>query len=490
MFLVMGISLYTSRIVLQVLGIEDFGIYNIVGTTVVLFAFFSSSLTTAIQRYLSYALGQNDLHRFADVFNQGFYAFLLLSMFLLVISETIGLYVLYNYVNIPDERFQAALWVYQFSILSFIFNVLKTPYSASLIAYEKMSFFAYMGILEVILKLLIVFAIAIVSFDKLIFYSGLLVLISMFLLGTHIGYCSRYIVGCRLHLRMNISIIKELMGFSGWTLLTSGSQMLTYQGVNILLNNFWGVLINAATGIANQIMGACTQFLGNFQVAFNPQLVKSYASGDTNYFQSLLYRTSIASFYLMTLVTVPLIVEMDTILLFWLSDVPPYTAEFSICIIISLLIESYSGPIWMAVQAIGKIKRYQIIISSLYLLNFIGSFWFLFEGYPPVSVFIVRVAVSVLILWARVYLLSKMVHISLIRFFINVIIRSSLLYCLTILVVYLVSSFVDGFVGLCIVVLSSILCTMLLVYLFGFERADRMLLKEKLKVQLNKICRK
>lgn len=490
MFLVMGISLYTSRVVLYVLGVEDFGVYNIVGTTVVLFSFFSNSLTTAIQRYLSYALGQNDLNRFIDIFSQGFWAFLLLSVFLFVIGETIGLYILYNFVNIPDERFQAALWVYQLSMFTFIFNILKTPYSASLIAYERMSFFAYMGVVEVFLKLLVALLIATISFDKLIFYSSLLLMISILLLGIHIYYCSKYVAGCSLRLGLNGNIVKDLMGFSGWTLLTSGAQMLTYQGVNILLNNFWGVFINAATGIANQIMGACTQFLGNFQVAFNPQVVKSYASGDMKYFRALLYRTSIASFYLMMFIAIPLIVEMDYILSIWLTEVPKYTAEFSICIIISLLIESYSGPIWMAVQAIGKIKKYQIIISFLYLLNFVGSFCFLFYGYPPVSVFIVRIVVSVLILWTRVFLLNKMVNICLMHFFINVIIRSFLLYCLAILIVYLVNSLVDGFAGLCIVVVSSTLCTTLLVYLFGFEKSDRIILKQMFNVQLNKIFRK
>ena len=477
MFLVMGISLYTSRIVLQVLGIEDFGIYNIVGTTVVLFSFISNSLTTAIQRYLSYALGQNDLNRFTDIFTQGFYAFLLLSVVLLVISETVGLYIFYNFISIPDERFQAALWVYQFSIFSFIFSILKTPYSASLIAYERMSFFAYMGIVEVILKLLVVFIIVIASFDKLIFYSSLLLIISIFILGVHIGYCSRCVAGCRLRSGLNRDIVKELTSFSGWTLLTSGSQMLTYQGVNILLNNFWGVFINAATGIANQILGACTQFLGNFQVAFNPQVVKSYASGDLQYFRSLLYRTSIASFYLMMLVTIPLIVEMDYILSVWLTEVPSYTAEFSICIVLSLLIESYSGPMWMAVQAIGQIKRYQIIISLLYLLNFVGSFVLLVWGYSPVSVFMIRIVVSVLVLWARAYLLNKMVDISLMRFFTNVVLRSLLIYVLSIGVTYSVSNWVDGFAGLCAVVLASLLCSAFLICLFGFDKADRGILR-------------
>lgn len=478
MFLVMGISLYTSRVILHVLGVEDFGIYNIVGTTVVLFSFVSNSLTIAIQRYLSFALGQNDIIRFIDVFNQGFYVFLLLSIVLIVVSETIGLYILYNFVSIPTDRFQAALWVYQFSMFSFIFSVLKTPYSASLIAYEKMSFFAYMGIVEVVLKLLVVYVIVIVPWDKLTFYSGLLLMISILLLGIHICYCSKYLAGCRLRWGVNRVIVKELLGFSSWTLLTSGSQMLTYQGVNILLNNFWGVIINAATGIANQIMGACTQFLSNFQVAFNPQLVKSYASGDMKYFRLLLYRTSIASFYLMMLVTIPLIVEMDYILFIWLSEVPPYTEEFSICIILSLLIESYSGPIWMAIQATGKIKKYQIVTSLLYLLNFVGSFVLLIMGYSPISAFIIRIFVSLLALWARTYLLNKMVDISLMRFFTNVVLRSSLIYVLSIGVAYYIRSLMDGFAGLCMVVLGSLVCSILLVCAFGFERDDRIVLKQ------------
>lgn len=478
MFLVMGIGLYTSRVILQVLGVEDFGIYNIVGTTIILFSFFSNSLTAAVQRYMTFALGKNDINHFNVIFNQGFWSFLFLAAIVLILSETVGLYILYNFIEIPTERFNAAFWVYQLSIISFIINILRIPYNASMIAYEKMSFFAYMGIVEVLLKLLIVFCIDILPFDKLIVYSSLIGFVSIVILFLHIWYCLTHMTGCKLKTHIDIPIIKELLSFSGWTLLSNGSQVVSNQGINIVLNNFFGVIVNAATGIANQIMNAYTQFLGNFQIAFNPQIIKSYASGDIDYFRSLLYRTSIVSFYLMLLIATPVIVKMDYILSIWLVTVPPYTKEFSICLILYLMIESYSGPLWMAVQAIGKIKRYQIIISSIYALNFVFGVVFLYLGYPPASVFLVKILISLLVLLVRAYLLKEMINISLKYFFCKVVLRSISIFLLTFSIVYYIGTFRDDFWGLFLVVAFSTIFAFIVILFMGFANDDRKIIME------------
>lgn len=482
MFLVMGIGLYTSRVILQVLGVEDFGIYNIVGTTIILFSFFSNSLTAAVQRYMTFALGKNDINHFNVIFNQGFWSFLFLAAIVLILSETVGLYILYNFIEIPTERFNAAFWVYQLSIISFIINILRIPYNASMIAYEKMSFFAYMGIVEVLLKLLIVFCIDILPFDKLIVYSLLIGFVSLVILILHIWYCLTHMTGCKLKAHIDIPIIKELLSFSGWTLLSNGSQVVSNQGINIVLNNFFGVIVNAATGIANQIMNAYTQFLGNFQIAFNPQIVKSYASGDIEYFRLLLYRTSVVSFYLMLLIATPVIVKMDYILSIWLVTVPPYTKEFSIYLILYLMIESYSGPLWMAVQAVGKIRRYQIIISSIYALNFVFGVVFLYLGYPPVSVFLVKILVSLLVLLVRAYLLKGMINISLKYFFCKVVLRSISIFLLTFSIVYYIGTFRDDFWGLFFVVAFSIIFTFIVILFVGFANDDR-------KIIMGMICK-
>lgn len=481
MFLVMGITLYTSRVVLNVLGIEDFGIYNIVGSIIVLFSFFSNSLTTAVQRYLSFALGKEDIYRFQSVFSQGVWTFIFMSLGVLLLGETLGLYIFNEFIEIPVERQDAAFWVYQLSIFTFIFNILRTPFNASLIAYEKMSFFAYLGIIEVILKLFIVFCIELILFDKLIIYASLIVLVSLCLLIIIAYYCFKRLKGCRISLKFNNSVVRELISFSGWTSLTSISTVISNQGVNVLLNNFFGVLVNAATGISNQIMNAYMQFLGNFQIAFNPQIVKSYASGDIEYFRSLLYRTSLASFYLMVFITVPVIVKMDYILSIWLTNVPAYTNEFSICTIIYFLIESYSGPFWMSVQAIGKIKSYQIVISSTIFLNFFVGLFFLQLNYSPVSVLYIKIFVAILILFIRAYLLNRMMKISLKYYFVHIVLRSLLLFIILLSIMYFIGSFLEGFIGLCITVVVSTLLSAFMIFFIGIDKYNKQIVKKYIK---------
>ena len=478
MFVGMGISLYTSRVILRVLGFEDFGIYNIVGSIVVLFSFFSNSLVAAIQRYLSFSLGQEDLKRFNQIFSQGFWSMALLALGILFLSETVGLYIFYHFIDIPAGRYAAAFWVYQFSIASFIVNILRTPYNAALIAYERMSFYAYISILEVVLKLAVVFCITAIPLDKLVVYASLILAVAIVSLLIYVWYCLKYMEGCRLVRKLDVGVMMELTRFSGWTLLGKGAQAITYQGNNILLNNFFGVIVNAATGVTSQITNAYTTFLGNFQVAFNPQLVKSYASGDYAYFRSLLYRTAIASFYLMQLVSVPVIVKMDYILSLWLDAVPGHTGEFSICIILSLLIESYTGPLWMAVQATGNIRKYQIIISLSYLLDFCGGLLFLCLGYPPVSVFVVKVCVAVLVLFVRTFLLNQMVDISLARFLVRVVLRSFVIFLVVLAAAFYIGSLVDGFEGLCLVLLFSTVFSLLMIYMFGLDKPDKEIIRK------------
>lgn len=473
MFLVMGISLYTSRIVLETLGIVDFGIYNIVGSTVLLFSFLSTSLTIAVQRYLAYVLGNGDLNRFGLLFSQAFWTYLILSLFILIIAETVGLAILYNYIDIPDGRFSAAFWVYQYSIFTFIISIIRLPYNAAILACEKMSFFAYISIVEVFLKLLVTYFLVILSFDKLISYSVLLLAVSVVISVWYHCYCFKKLDGCKLKFSIDKSIIHELVKFSGWSMLSSASLTLTNQGVNILLNNFFGVLINAANGISVQIMNALIQFLGNFQMAFNPQIIKSYANGDYRYLRSLIFRTSLISFYLMALIAIPLMTKMDYVLSLWLKTVPEYACEFSICIIISFLIESYAGPLWMTVQAVGEIKRYQIIISSLYLLNILGSFVFLYAGYPPLSVFVIRIIVTILVLSARVFLLNFLLEFSIRDYFLRVILRSYMLFLVLFFISYYIGLHLHGFWGLILFTIISVSISSTFIFCYGFEKADR-----------------
>ena len=350
MVLVMGVTLFTSRIILKSLGIEDFGIYSIVGGSVSFFMFISNSMALALQRFYTYELGRENKDRVALYFNQGFWTFVLVSIIIVILSETFGLSILKYYLDIPEGKQTVAFWVFQLSVLSLIFTLLRTPYNALFIAYEKMDYFAILGIVEVLLKLGITYVLLLFSSNRLIIYMILISIVSFLILEFTIYYCRRIKIDEKIKFDIDKPTIFKLLSFSGWTTLTSGANVLSNQGVNMVLNNIFGVLISAATGVANQVMSAVMTFLGSFQTAFNPQIVKSYASHDINKFINLLYTMSLLSFYLMMIVGIPVIIKMQTILDIWLVNVPEWTSIFSICIILSMMVESYAGPFWMGMQ--------------------------------------------------------------------------------------------------------------------------------------------
>ena len=368
MILSMLVSLYTSRVVLNVLGIEDYGIYNVVGGTVIMFGFLNGAMSSATQRFLTYDIGQKNHIQLHKTFNAAQIIHIGIAILIVLIAETIGLWFISNKLNLPGVRLEAALWVYHCSVLSFTVTVIQAPYSALIIAREKMSVFAYLSIVDVLLKLFVVLLLSYISFDKLEFYA-------LLIFGVSVTVAALYRIYSRIHFEEtkflivnDKSLYKRLASYSIWNLFGALSLVAKTQGVSIMLNIFFGVVVNSALGVANQVSGTVYSFVSNFQIASNPQIIKSYATDDKEYMNHLVIRTSKFSFILLFILTLPIIIEIEYILQLWLKLVPEYTVIFTILILIEVLIHSISGSLMAAVSATGNIRFYQLIIGSFSLL--------------------------------------------------------------------------------------------------------------------------
>ena len=407
MLLIMAVTLYTSRVVLNVLGVEDFGIYNVVGGIVVMFSFLNGAMATSTQRFLSFSLGKNDQEQVARVFSMSMTTHISIALIVLLLAETFGLWIFYRYLNIPPERMGAAQWVYQLSVLTFCISIIRVPYNAGIIAYERMSFYAYISIVEVCLKLGMVILLQYLGSDKVILYALLMALTTGIVTFIYKLYCCKTFSVCRYHYFWDKHLYKELISFSGWSLFGSAANVGVQQGINILLNVFFGVVTNAALGIANQVSSAVSQLVGNFQTAFNPALVKSYASGDYSYFVRLIFQTSRFSYFLLFIIALPLYLCMPFVLKVWLDIVPEYTVVFCRWMLVFVLIDAVSAPLWISVQAIGKIRSYQLLMSALIFLNIPLSWLLLRLGKDAEWVMQVRVGINLLTFICRIIYLQK-----------------------------------------------------------------------------------
>lgn len=410
MFLTMGVTLYTSRVVLQVLGASDFGIYNVVGGIVLMLSFLNSSLNIATQRYMNVALGKGDTKALNRIFSMSFFSFGILAIIGIILAESFGLWFLYNKLSIPIERFEAANWVFQFSILTFVVNLLTVPYQATIIAHERMSAYAYLSIGEVLLKLSVVFVLQIILIDKLILYAILMFSVTGLISLVYAVYCMFHFSETRLRFIWDNRLIKGLFMFSGWMLLGTTSQMANVQGVNMLINIFFGPALNAARAIAMQIYVAINSFSASFLTAVRPQIVKSYAKGDIDYTYSLVYGTTKMSYFLLLLLVIPIFYNADFILILWLKKVPEYTLCFTKLVLIDLLILSFCNPIAYISQASGKIKTYQIAISICFLCIVLFT-WIAYKlDYPVYVTFLISIVLDFIGIFTRLWVLRNSVN--------------------------------------------------------------------------------
>lgn len=328
MLFTMAVSLFTSRVILQTLGVEDYGIQNVVGGVVAMFSVLSGSMSSSISRFITFELGKGEPHRLKTVFSTGVNIQLGMSLLVIVVAEAVGVWFLNCKMNIPPERMVAANWVFQCSILTFVLNLLSVPYNASIIAHEKMSAFAYISVIEVTLRLIIVYMLTVSPFDRLITYSVLLMCVGALIRFIYGYYCKRHFEECTYHFVYDKAILKSMTIFAGWNFLGNGAYMLNTQGVNILMNMYFGVAVNAARGVATQVDAALKQFVNNFTTAVNPQITKSYAQGDLKSMHKLVCRSAKFSAFLMLFFAVPIILETDTILTLWLKNPPAYASIF------------------------------------------------------------------------------------------------------------------------------------------------------------------
>lgn len=479
----MLVSLYTSRVVLNVLGVEDYGAYNIVGGVVAMFSFFNSAMSAATQRFLSYEIGRDDQDQLRRTFNVGIIVHIAIALGIGLLAETVGLWFVKNHLNIPLARMEAALWVYHFSILSFMISVIQVPYNALIIAHERMNIYAYLSILEVFLKLLIVFILTWIDFDKLKLYGILVLFVTLLIALIYQLYVRVKFSFIKIELIRDKELYKKMLSFSGWSMLGNGALVGSNQGISIILNIFHGVVINAAMGIANQVNAAVYGFISNFQLAFNPQIVKTYAANNLNDHRNLLLKSSKYSFLLLLLLVIPIFLQTEYILKVWLKVVPDYAVVFTKIILVNSLIDALAGPFWMSINASGYIKRYQIVISIILLSNLPLAYFFLANGFSPIVVLVIKAIINVVVLFFRMFYIQKHIQLKLQeilqRIFKPILFVSIVSYLTT----YLVGSYLfepTSILSLSIYVLTCISFTGITIFFLGLEKYDKDLIVKRI----------
>jgi O-antigen/teichoic acid export membrane protein len=488
MFLIMAISLYSSRLILDILGIEDFGLYNIVGGIVSLFGIINGALSSGSSRFITFELGRGDPILLRKTFSASFIIHVLIALLVFIFAESLGLWYVNTFLVVSEQRLYAANWVYQFSIISSMLSLTQVPYSAVIIAHEKMNIYAGVSIAEAIYRLLLVFLLQHINImDKLICY-GLLLCIGNFLVQLYYRfYCTHNFAECKLMLVRDKRIYKNMLSFSLWDVMGTFSVQGNSQGINILINYFFGVAVNAARGIAFQVETAITMFSNNFMTAVRPQIVKLFAEGETDKVLSLVFESSKYSFFLLYIVSLPVFLEADFLLGIWLKEVPQYTVLFLRWILITKLIRSFATPVIQAVHASGNIKWLNISAGGISVaIQIPVSFIFYRFGYPAVSAFIIASVVAFICNFIELIVMKREIDFSILQYIykvylIGIIVAILVLFFL--LPVYF--CFVDGFFRLILSCLVSIISAGCFVFFIGMNRGDRIkiigILKKRLR---------
>lgn len=460
MLLMMFVTLFTSREVLDKLGVTDYGIYNVVGGVVAMLGFLNSSMSNAVQRYLSFEIGKNNEAGVNRIFNVSLFAHAGIAVFVFIVMEIVGVWYLNTHMNIPAERMDAANWVLQCSIFTTLFTIVQVPYNAIIISKEQMGIYAYISILEVVLKLLVVYMLAIGNFDKLKLYSVLIMVVTIGIVMIYRFYCTRKYKEAKFKLIKDWNLLKQIVGFASWNMLGELAWVFTGQGVNIILNSFFGPVVNAARGLAEQVNGAVNRFVANFQTAVNPQLIKNYASDQLGEMKTLLFRSTRFSYYLLLALSLPIILKMDFILHLWLKEVPDYTTGFCQLVLVSSLVSTLSNLLAQVARAYGKIRNYQIIVSIFLFLNFPLSYIVLKFGCSPLSTMFVNIGVNAMLLFVRLRLTNRMIQMTYGSFIRNVlfpvIIVTSVALVIPLTIYFMLDNSIISFIIVCLVSFVSV----------------------------------
>lgn len=483
MLLIMLITLYITRVLLNVLGKSDFGTYELVGTIVAMFGFLSATMATAAQRFFAMELGVENHTKLKQVFSINILVFIGLAIIIFILAETVGLWYLNNRINIPVDRFEAAAWIYQFSIFTSIVSILTIPYMAIITAREHMQAYAYLGIIEVMLKLTIVFILIYLPVDKLKLYAVLVFIVQILVSVFYIVYATLKFPECKLKYYWNKTMFNEVFGFSSWSLIGALAMTIRSKGIDLLLNSFFNELMNAARGVAYRVYAALNLFVHNFFTAIRPQLIKSYSadSEDTSgEMMKLIFQSSKFCFYLIWILSLPILIETKTILDIWLKgEVPEYAVIFTQLIIINAVIESLANPFIASIQATGKIKVYQIVTGSIILLNLPISYLFLKWGFQPQSTMYVSIVITIIAHFSRIYFMNKMLKMNVLNYAKQVILPILCVTLLTfILPLFFYYHFDESFWRIVGVAAATVISSVFIIYFIGLTRTEREGLKK------------
>lgn len=488
MMLILVIGLYTSRVVLRTLGISDYGLYNVVGGVVTMFSFLNGTLSTSTQRYLNYEIGKGNIDKVKRVFSNALLIHGLLALFIILLAETIGLWFVLNKLNIETGRETAALWVYQFSILAAVIQIIQLPFMSTIIAHEKMSIYAYVSIFEAFMKLLIVFLIQVASFDKLIFYAALYLVSNISVALLYNTYCRIHYTEARFSMKYEKSMFKEMLSYSGWNVIGSVAYICNSQGVNILFNLFFGTVINAARGVAFQVTNIISQFANNFQIAVKPQVVKYYAQGKIKEMSDLTYNAARYSAFLLLLIMAPVIAEIEFILKIWLGEYPDYAPAFIRVVCIQSVLNSMSSVVLMVVHASAKLKKVGIYAGGFNLLILPITYVLLKLGFSPTIALSSHILYPLMETFIGLYWMNYYIGYSVVNFYKKVYALVIPLGCIIIvmpLLIHYTLPVENEFVKFIIVCLFSLLFSFTIIYRFGIEKGMRVKVKKKILEKIN-----
>ena len=482
--LIMFVTLYTSRVVLNTLGVNDFGIYQAVGGVVAMFTVISGALSNSISRYITFSIGKGDEEELSRTFSTSIIIQIVISVIILLLCELVGVWFLNIKMDIPDGRLVAANWVLQCSLITFVVGLISTPYNACIIAHEHMNAFAYISIIEAVLKLLIVYLLCISPLDKLQTYSVLLVVVALAIRLLYGLYCGRNFQECRSKLIYDKSIFKQMMGFASWNFISNGAYIFNTQGVSILVNVFFGVALNAARGIATQVEGAVTQFVNTFTMAINPQITKSFASGDMNRVFYLVCTGARFSYILLFLFTLPILFETEYILKLWLKIVPDYTVCFVRLSIIGMLITSLGTTGYTACLATGNIKKYVIWITAAGSMVFFITWFAFFCGADVVATYWIYIVVYIIVQVIRLFIMKELLDFP-ISFFLSDVVCKIILLTIPSLIapILCVNIMPSSFFRLVITCVISMVGAILPIYYWGLKVEERQFILNKLKIR-------
>lgn len=475
MFFIMLISLYTSRIVLSTLGVEDYGIYNVVGGVIAMMGILNGAMSTSVQRFLNFETGAGDGERLRHTFCMSLNIYALFALVFVILAETIGVWFLNTHLTIPQERLSSANYVYQFSIFATAISLMNTPYNAAIVAHERMDIYAYTSILEVLAKLGGVYLLMVITFDKLIGYGLFLTSTSCLVALVYYIFCKRHFTECRYKLYWNKSLFRQLFSFFSWNLFGSTAGVVKTEGLNILINIFFNPVVNAARGIACQINNVLMQFFNNFFTAVRPQIIKYYAQGNTVGMMDLVFRSTKYSFFLCLLVSLPVLIEAPYLINFWLGQTPEHAVIFTRLIITISVIEALAAPIMTAAHATGKIKFYQFSVGMIMILNIPISYCILrYFSHNAIIVYAVSLILTVIAFFVRLWVLKRLIDFSIRQYFKTIIMRILILSVLSSLLPLGLHLILErNFINCVTVIAVSVFSSCTIIYTLGMSGNEK-----------------